>query len=90
MSEYSPEKAVVFWRSGEEAEIAISEARSLRDDGFLTFVGRRRGVAVFREKVHGADAAFRSRWVKDRGVIGGKYGIPFEPNGHYAQFMLVR
>lgn len=70
--------------------MAIDNARDLVKDGFLTFIGRRRGIPEFKEKTHGLDSTFKARWVKERGVSGGRYGMPYYPNGHYAQFMLVR
>lgn len=86
---FSEEQAIVIWANGEEVEMDLSQAIKLRDDELLTMSCRRRGQALFRERPSGSTST-KARWVKDRGVIGGKYGIPFQPNGHYAQFMLVR
>lgn len=87
----SEEKAIVIWETGDEAEIGLNQAIALREEGLLRFACRRRGQAVYREKVDRVSKSLIAlNWVKDRGVTGGRYGLPFSPNGNAAQMTLIR
>lgn len=93
MSTYTEELVVVIWLNGEEETMTSSEAKELSKVGEISFKHRRKGIGVYAEnsaKSKTTELSLPRHWIKDRGVVGGKYHTPYTPNGHHAQFMLVR
>lgn len=60
----------------------MSEARDKISRGTADYAGHKAGLACVIEcRVANSRARTADLWVKDRGVKGGKYGRPYEPNG---------
>jgi hypothetical protein len=85
------QRAILVRQDGKEQFIGYRDAESRIEAGTATYLGKAGGFEMVAEQ---RLAIWRDRlamlWVKDRGVRGGRYDRPFEPNGNRAQMTLVR
>lgn len=69
--------------NGSDRKITVAQAQEKIRCGVARYSGEKEGLPYVIEETQ---AIYRDRaadlWVKDRGVKGGKYGRPYEPNGH--------